>query len=131
MTKKVFAQYVELFKVIQRVERLIYKLNISSDWKIHSVFIVIQLKSASDSIKNSFSRLKSIHSSSVIDSQEYEIKRLLNKRTIKRELDFFIEYLIRWQDYEFEYDRWYNVKNLNHVKELIAEYEKKLFNSFN
>jgi hypothetical protein len=131
MTKKISAQYVDSFKILQRIERLIYRLNISFDWKVHSVFFVAQLKSASDSIKDSFNRFKSIHLSSVTNSQEYEIERLLNKRTIKREFDFFTKYLIRWLKYESEWDRWYNVKNLSNVKELITNYEKKLdrFNS--
>jgi hypothetical protein len=132
MTKKVFIQYVELFKVIQRVERLIYKLNVSFNWKIHSVFFVAQLKSVSDSAKNSLNRSRSTHSSSMTDTQnEYEIERILNKRIVKRDQNFFTEYFIRWLEYESEWDRWYNVKDLNHVKELIADYEKKLINSFN
>jgi hypothetical protein len=132
MTKKIFAQYVDSFKVIQRIDRLIYRLNISFDWKIHSVFFVTQLKSVSDSAKNSFNRSRSTHSSSMINSQDqYEIKRLLNKRIIKRKQKYFIEYLIRWLKYESKWDRWYNVKNLLNVKDLITDYEKKLFNSFN
>jgi hypothetical protein len=106
MTKKIFAQYVEFFKIIQRVDRLIYRLNISSDWKIYSVFFVTQLKSVFDSAKNSFNRSKSSHSSSMTDTQnQYEIERLINKRVIRRDHDYFIEYLIRWLRYEFEYDR--------------------------
>jgi transposase InsO family protein len=33
MTKKMFAQYIEFFKIIQRIERLVYRLNVSFDWK--------------------------------------------------------------------------------------------------
>jgi hypothetical protein len=131
MTKKVFAQYVESFKVIQRIERLIYQLDISTDWKIHSVFFVTQLKSVSDSAKNSFNRSRSSHSSSIIDIQDqYEIERLLNKRTIRREAEYFTEYLIHWIEYESEWNRWYNVKNLDNAKDLIVDYERKLFNNF-
>jgi hypothetical protein len=96
MTKKIFAQYVEFFKIIQRVDRLIYRLNILFDWEIHLVFFVAQLESVSDSAKNSFNRSKLIHSSSMIDSQDqYEIERLLNKRIVKRNQEYFIEYLVR------------------------------------
>jgi hypothetical protein len=134
MTKKVFAQYINLFKIIQRIERLIYRLSVSFDWKIHSVFFVVQLKSVSDSAKDSFNRSRSTHSSSMTDTQnEYEIERILNKRTVKRDQEYFTKYLVRWQDYEFEYDRWYNIKNLQNAKNLINDYEKKLerFNSSN
>jgi hypothetical protein len=132
MTKKIFTQYIESFKIIQRIERLIYRLNVSSDWKIHSVFFVVQLKSVSDSAKDFFNRSRSTHSSSVTNTQnEYEIERILNKRIVKRDQDFFIEYLIRWLDYESEWNRWYNIKDLSNVKKLITNYEKELFNNFN
>jgi hypothetical protein len=127
MTKKIFAQYVASFKIIQRIDRLIYRLNISSNWKIHFVFFVAQLKSVSDSAKNSFNRSRSSHFSSMIDTQnQYEIERLINKRIIRRNHDYFIEYLVRWLRYESEWDRWYNVKNLSSAKKLISNYEKKL-----
>jgi hypothetical protein len=134
MTKKIFAQYVESFKVIQRIKRLAYRLVISEDWKIHSIFSIAQLESTFDSAQDFYNRFKSNHSSFVIDNQnQYEIERLLNKRTIRRETEYFTKYLVRWQDYKFEYDRWYNVKDLQNAKNLINDYEKKLerFNSSN
>ena len=133
MTKKVTQRYVRSFKVIKRIERLVYQLNISVDWKIHSVFFVAQLESSSTSIDDSFSRPRSEHSLSVNDvqkdtniSRSYEVERILNKRTIRRDRGQFTEYLIRWVEYESEFDRWYNVKNLDNAQELINDYEKEL-----
>jgi hypothetical protein len=132
MIKKMSTQYVRSFKVIQRVKRLTYRLVISEDWKIHSVFSIAQLESISDSTQDFYNRSRSNHCSFVIDNQNsYEIERLLNKRTIRRKTEYFTKYLVRWLDYEFEFDRWYNVKNLENVTELITNYDKKLFNSFN
>jgi hypothetical protein len=133
MIKKISTQYVESFKVVQRIKRLAYRLAIFEDWKIHSVFSIAQLESAFDSAQNLYNRLRSTHSSSMIDSQNYEIERLLNKRVVKRDQEYFTKYLIRWQNYELEYDRWYNVKDLQNAKNLISDYEKKLerFNSSN
>jgi hypothetical protein len=132
MIKKIFTQYVESFKVVQRIERLAYRLAISENWKIHSIFSIAQLESTSDSAQNLYNRLKSTDSSSVTDTQnEYEIERILNKRTVKRDHEYFTKYFVRWLDYEFEFDRWYNVKNLANVKEFITNYEKKLFINFN
>jgi hypothetical protein len=127
MIKKISTQYIDSFKIIQRVEWLIYRLDISSNWKIHLVFSIAQLESASDLAKNFYSRSRSTHSSSVTDTQnEYEIKRLLNKRTVKRDHEYFTKYLVCWKRYESEFDRWYNIKNLVNAKKLIADYEKKL-----
>jgi hypothetical protein len=112
--------------------RILSIMSSHTSWQIHSIFSVAQLESASDSAQNLYNRLKSIHSSSVTNTQnEYEIERILNKRTVKRDHEYFTKYLVRWLDYEFEFDRWYNVKNLENVKELITNYEKKLLNNFN
>jgi hypothetical protein len=132
MTKKMSIQYVESFKVVQRVERLTYRLDISLNWKIHSVFSVAQLEFASNSANDSYNRLKSTNSSSMTNNQDqYEIERILNKRTVRRDTEYFTKYLVRWLKNESKWDRWYNVKNLSNVKEFIANYEKKLdrFNS--
>ena len=136
MTKKVSQKYVEPFKVIRRIERLTYQLNISNDWKIHSIFSVAQLKSSSASTKDSFNRSRSKHSPSVDDIQKdteinrsYEVKRILNKRTIRRDRDQSTEYLIRWVEYDSEFDRWYNVKNLENSQELVHDYERELARS--
>lgn len=127
MTKKVFAQYVDSFKVLKRINRLIYRLNISSNWIIHFVFIVAQLELASSSQSDSFEKFRSSHSSSVKDTQdEYEVERLLNKRIIRKKKKYVTKYLIRWKDYESEFDTWYNLKNLDDVKNLVSDYEKTL-----
>jgi hypothetical protein len=77
MIKKMSTQYVRSFKVIQRIERLTYRLAISEDWKIHSIFSIAQLESAFDSTQDFYNRSKLNHSSFVIDSQnQYEIERL-------------------------------------------------------
>ena len=36
------------------------------------------------------------------------------------------EYLIKWKGYGLEYDRWYNIKDLDDAAELVKEYESKL-----
>jgi hypothetical protein len=133
MIKKILIQYIDSFKIIQRIKRLIYRLKISSNWKIHFVFSIVQFESTFNFAKNSYSRFKSTHSFSVTNTQnEYEIKRLLNKKTVKRDHEHFTKYLIRWKKYESEFDRWYNMKNLVNAKKLIVDYEKelKLSNNF-
>ncbi len=127
MIKKVFTQYIDSFKIIQRIERLAYRLNILFNWKIHSIFSIAQLESAFDLAINFYERSRLMHSSSISDfKNEYEIERLLNKRTIKREQEYFTEYLMRWLSYDSEFDRWYNIKDLSNAKDLVSDYEKKL-----
>jgi hypothetical protein len=45
--KKFDKQRLESIKIVQKIEKLVYRLNIFEIWKIHSVIFVIHLKSAS------------------------------------------------------------------------------------
>ena len=99
--KKLTQQYVKSFKIIQRIDRLAYRLDIFEDWKIHSVFSVAQLEFSSSSDFDSYSRSRSTNSFFVFveddinESKSYEINRLLNKRMIKRDREQSTEYLIK------------------------------------
>ena len=51
------------------------------------------------------------------------MERLLNKRIIRKGRGLAIEYLLRWKGYRPEFDRWYNIKDLQDALELIEEYK--------
>ena len=120
-------QYVDFFKILKKIDRLIYRLNIFIHWRIHSIFIVAQLKSVSSSDENFFNRQRFDHFDSIFVENDihrvkfFEIQRLINKRqTVKRDS----EYLMRWKTYKFEYDEWRNLSKLNNAMNLIKKYEK-------
>ena len=109
---KLSKQRCDLFKVKRHVDRLAYELNFSFQWKIHSIVFVTQLKSYS---KNNFYKSsKSNYSNEVeiIDQfnttweKNYEIKRLINRRYRTFERITITQYLMRWKEYDFEYDEW-------------------------
>lgn len=54
VTKKLTQQYVGLFQIIEHVDRLAYKLEIPTDWKIHLVFLIAQLELAPAPGEDSF-----------------------------------------------------------------------------
>jgi hypothetical protein len=97
LEKKLSQQYADSFKIIEKIDSLAYRLNLSRHWRIHFVISVAQLKSISDSIKDSYNRSRSNESESVHmkdDTEKvksFEIKRLISKRNIARE----VEYLLR------------------------------------
>ena len=129
ITKKLTQQFVDSFKILVKIERLTYRLNISDHWKVHSIFSIAQLKSTLSLDSDSFKRSRSDYSNSIfverdIDiAKSYKLKRILNKRTIKRERKQSIEYLIKWKDYDSKFDKWMNIKNFQNAKELVEEYE--------
>ena len=130
--RKLDQQYVELFKIIKKIERLVYQLDISRHWKVHSVFTIAQLESASNLIMNLFHRSRSEKSSSVFVEENidimkfFELERILNKRVTRKERDLVIEYLVKWVDYESKHDQWLNVKDLDNANELVQNYENAI-----
>jgi len=125
INKKLKQQFADLIKVLNWVERLAYRLNISLTWQIHNVISVVHLEPAHmlDSYQQSQSeKLKEVM---VDEEKEWELKKLLKKRMYWREKSITTEYLTQWLEYEPEFDSWINVKDLEHAKELIRLYEEE------
>ena len=91
-------QFVESFRVLKRVERLVYKLNLSAYWRIHLILFIVQLKSIFAFSNDFFNRSRSNHSNSVFVESDiecvkfYEIDKLVDKKQTKRRDS---EYLVR------------------------------------
>ena len=52
--KKIGEQYAGLFRVLEKVGRLAYKLELLSGWKIHLVFSIAHLKLVEDLKKDPY-----------------------------------------------------------------------------
>ncbi len=59
-------------------------------------------------------------------AKSFEVDCLLNKWIVKKGKGRAIEYLICWTGYNPEWDRWYNIKDLNNVADLVHDYEEAL-----
>ena len=97
--KKIEQQFVSSFKVIERIEWLVYRLELPPHWWIHNVISIAHLEEAITA--DSYNQLKSDHSSAVTvnsDLDHYKIKKLLHKRTRHSEhrgCEIITEYLIQ------------------------------------
>ena len=99
LERKLSEQYVESFQILEKINNLVYKLNISSTWKIWSIIFIAQLESSSTSTSNSFKKtntssslvsMKDESNSNIIKS--YEIEKIVVKRNNRRRNH---EYLIK------------------------------------
>ena len=132
VTKKLTQQYVGFFQIVERVNRLAYKLEVPSDWKIYPVFFVAQLEPAPNPSDDPFRRPRPHQPPSVFvkgdtdKHKSFEIDRLLNKRTVRKGKGLAIEYLVRRTGYGPEWDRWYNVKDLDNAPNLVCDYKEAL-----
>ena len=130
LSTKLARQYVGPFRVLAKVGRLAYRLDIPAHWQIHPVFTIAQLEPAEAPADDPFHRPRPDHPPSVFvqgDTDEwksFEIDQLLNKRTTRRGRGLSTEYLVRWKGYGPEYDQWYNIKDLADAIELVNAYEQ-------
>ena len=126
---KLSKQRVEFFLIIEKVDNLIFRLQLSSIMKIHSVIFIAQLKFVTKDIDFYGRTLKKIVFVEENDSNSaisfYEIERLINKR-ITRE---HFHYLIKWKDSKSENNAWYSLHVLNRVSKLVEKYETKMINA--
>ena len=125
---KLFNQRIESFLVKRRIERLIYELELSSQWRVHSVVSIAQLKPMFDT--NSYNRYRSHHSAFVHMKEDtevekfYEVKKLINRRIRRYEKKNVTQYLIRWVEYESKYDEWKSLSTLNNFMTLMKVYDR-------
>ena len=117
---------MSLFKVIERIEWLVYRLKLPPHWWIHNIISIAHLEKATTA--DSYNQLKSDHLSAVTvnsDLNHYKIEKLLCKRTRHsehRDCEIITEYLIQWKGYSSEHNVWYNIKDLSNSRELTKAY---------
>ena len=91
-----------------------------------------QLEPAPDPSEDPFHRPRPEQPPSVfvegdIDKHKsFEIDRLHNRCKVKKGKGLATEYLVRWTGYGPEWDRWYNVKDLDNAADLVRAYEEGL-----
>lgn len=54
ITKKLTQQYMGLFQVLERIERLVYQLNVPANWCIYNIFSIAQLELTSNPANDFF-----------------------------------------------------------------------------
>ncbi len=129
--KKYGQQYVGPFKILDRIGRLAYRLELPEHWRIHNVFTVAQLEPLPDT-KDPFDRTRPEHPPSVFvegdtdNWKSYYIEKLLNKRMIKRGRKMVTQYLVRWEGYESQHDDWRTIDELSNAAALVKEYEESM-----
>ena len=126
---KLSKQRVELFLIIEKIDNLIFRLQLSSIMKIHSIIFIVQLESVTKDIDFYERILKKTVFVEKNDSNSaiffYEIERLIDKR-ITRE---HFHYLIKWKNSKSKNNAWYSLHVLNRVSKLIEKYEVKIINA--
>ena len=126
---KLFIQRVGFFRILERKNNLVYKLNLLKNWKIHSIIFVVNLEFVSKG-ENSYDRSALDHLESIFEFNQkwhvYEIEKLIEYRMRRYDREILIfEFLVRWKSYESKWDRWYDEDLLDDAQKLMQEYKKE------
>ena len=128
--RKFFNQKIDSFFIKRRVKRFAYEFKLFSRWRIHSIISMTQLKSKLKNVdfynRFRFNHSEKIEVRNILNTswlKSYEIKKLINKRIKNYEKRQIIQYLLRWKDYKFEYDKWKLFTALNNFINVVKNYE--------
>ena len=130
--RKLSQQRCGPFLVKRRVDRLAYELELPPAWRVRPVVSVAQLEPA-PAEKDPYHRDRPHHPDEVeveeIPSTEYErnyeVEKVVNKRTRKFGRTQIRQYLVRWLGYGPEYDEWKPLSKLQGCLQLIEAYDKE------
>ena len=126
--KKIFQQRCDSFSIKRRIDWLTYEWKLSFIWRVHFVVFVVQFEFVSKN-ENFCHRFRHIYSKTMKMNDDtfqfrfYEIKKLIKKRVRKYNIIEITQYLIRWFDYDFEYDEWRNLFVLHNCMNLMKKFE--------
>lgn len=131
--KKLIQQYIKLFYVLKKVERLSYCLNIPANQRIYNVFTIAQLEPVLNPAIDLFQQLWPNYFDSVFVEKDinsyklFKIKYLLNKHITKQNSCRKMQYLVCWKRYRLEFNKQYNKTELKNACELIENYKHKVY----
>ena len=95
------------FKVLKRVGRLAYQLELPANMRIHDVISIAHLEPATDPAEDPYQRRRPPALAVIVEGEEeYKVERLIRKRSIRRGRGgrWITQYLVRWLTYSPESD---------------------------
>ncbi len=125
--KKLDHKMLESFKILKKRDSS-YKLELSVEINIHSVFHISLLKKNLDDFLSK--QIISSSSSIVIDDeQEFDVENIIDFRLMSRASNKRLQYKIRWVEHSSD-RKWYSTKNFDHAKEIVTDYHDRYSNKF-
>ena len=96
--KKLGQPFIGLIRILARIGRLAYRLDIPATWKIHDVASIAHLEPASRGEDDPYRRPRPTQPEAVIvdGTEEFELECLLRKRTYRKGRGFTTKYHVHW-----------------------------------
>ncbi|CAG8816953.1 545_t:CDS:1, partial [Racocetra persica] len=119
VSKKLIAKLIGLFKIVQKISAITYRLKLMEILRIHPVFHVSLLKPYYPSEFRDEVR-KELPKIATKNPEEHEVEAILDKRTYYCRL----QYLVKWKGLLLYDATWKPLTNLENYKDLVKEFEK-------
>jgi hypothetical protein len=115
---------LESFKILKKRESS-YKLDLSDDMNLHSVFHTSLLRK---NFEDFLSKQIISSSSSILidDEQKFDVKNIIDSRLTDRSINKRLQYKIKWVKHSSD-RKWYSIENFENAKKIVADYHQRYF----
>ena len=121
ISKKLDYKRIGPYKILKKVNKNAYKLDLPETMKIHNVFHVSLLDKYRDLIPGQHPPEPMPVVTAQDAEEEWEVERILDSRRRYRKL----QYLVQWAGYNHIQTSWEPAENLENAPDLIAEFHAK------
>jgi hypothetical protein len=125
--RKLDYKMLESFKILKKKDSS-YKLELSVEMNIHSVFHISLLRKNLDDFL-SRQIISSLSSIVIDDEQKFDVENIVDFRLMSRASNKRLQYKIRWVEHSLD-RKWYSTKNFDHAKEIVTDYHDRYSNKF-
>jgi hypothetical protein len=123
-SKKLNHKMLKSFK-IRKKRKSSYKLDLSDDINLHSVFHTSLLKKNLEDFL--FKQIISSSSSIMIDDeQKFDVENIIDSRLTNRSINKRLQYKIKWVRHSSN-RKWYSIENFENAKEIVTNYHQRYF----
>jgi hypothetical protein len=113
---------LESFRILKKKDSS-YKLELSIEMNIHSVFHISLLRKNFDDFLSR--QIISSYSSIVIDDeQKFDVENIIDFRLMSRTFNKRLQYKIRWIEHSSN-RKWYSAETFDHAKEIVIDYHDR------
>jgi hypothetical protein len=123
-SKKLNHKMLKSFKIVKKRESS-YKLDLSNEMNIHSMFHISLLRKNS---QNSLLEQLISSSSSVVidDEQKFDVEDIIDSRLTERSINKRLQYKIKWVRHSSD-RKWYSIENFENAKDIVTNYHQRYF----
>ncbi|KAL2237442.1 UNVERIFIED_CONTAM: Transposon Tf2-11 polyprotein [Sesamum indicum] len=123
---RLMQKYVGPLLVVRRIGTVVYKVELSSWWKIHNVFHVSQLKKYSADKEDDTRNQPSCPQLELTKMNEKVAEAILNHRVTSTTKRNHTKYLVKWRGCSSEANTWERVTNLKTFLPLVEAYHASI-----